>query len=56
MLYLGDHVISESCYKMTILQWNNSFVIFHGKKVGSHNMTMLSSGIKGLHCTLYNTK
>ena len=45
-----DHVISELCYKGTILQryyrnmtilWSfsyNSFVRFHGKKFGSHNM------------------
>ena len=56
-LFLGysglDHVINESCYKRTILQRNyrkmtiswsfsyNSFVKFHGKKIGSHNMTLL---------------
>ena len=56
-LYLGsigvDRVISEPCYKGTILQMNyrkmtiswsfsyNSFVKFHGKKIGSHNMTEL---------------
>ena len=51
-----DHAIGESCYKGTILQRNyrnltikvkrlsfsyNSFVKFHGKKFGSHNMIML---------------
>ena len=54
-LYLGfiekDSVISESCYKGTILKRNsrkmtlkwsfsyNSIVKFHGKKIGSHNQT-----------------
>ena len=49
MLNLGsigmDHVLSESCYKETILQWNyrkmtillsfsyNSFVKFYGKNI-----------------------
>ena len=48
-----DHVISESCYKGTILQridrkmtilWSfsyYSFVKFHGKLFGNHNMTCL---------------
>ena len=48
-----DHVISELCYKGTILQRNyrkmtivwsffyTSFVKFHGKIFGSHKMTML---------------
>ena len=56
-LYLGsigrDHILCKLCYTGTILQKNyrkmtipwsfsyNSFVKFHGKKYGSHNMTML---------------
>ena len=48
-----DRVISELCYKGTILHWNyrkmtmswsfscNSFVKFHGKKFGIHNMSVL---------------
>ena len=47
------HVLSEACYKGTILQKNyrkmtipwsfsyNPFVKFHGKINGSHNMTVL---------------
>ena len=47
-----NYVIGELCYKETILQRNyrkmtivwsfsyNSFVKFHGKKIGSHNMTV----------------
>ena len=57
MLCLGsvemDLVISESCYKQTILQSNyrkmiilwsfsyNSFVKLNGKKMRGHNITML---------------
>ena len=48
-----DHVLSESCYKGTILQrsyrkmtmlWSfsyNSFVKFYGKRFGIHNKIML---------------
>ena len=49
-----DSVINGWCYKGTLLQRNyrimtmkwsfsciNSFIKFHGKKNGSHNMTML---------------
>ena len=48
-----DCVISELCFKRTILQWNyrkmtmilsfsyNSFEKFCGKNIGSHNMTVL---------------
>ena len=35
-------VISELCYKGTILQRNdsyNTFVTFYGNKFGNHNMT-----------------
>ena len=50
-----DSVIREFGFKVTILQRNyrkmtiiwsfsyNSFVKFHGKKFGSHNMTVLYS-------------
>ena len=40
-----DCVISEPCYKGTILQRNyriyNFYVKFNGKKFGSHSMTVL---------------
>ena len=64
-----DCFICESCYKGTILQRNyrtmtilwsfsyNSFVKFHGTKLGSHSMTVLYQicvimrcVIKGFHC------
>ena len=57
MLYLGsigmDNVISEPCYKGTILQrdyrkmtiGHNSFVRFHSKKCGSHNRTVMSKSM-----------
>ena len=60
-----DRFISEWCCKGTILQRNyrkmtfsyNSFVKFHGKKNGSHSMTVFypicvirRCDIKGLHC------
>ena len=39
-----EHIISDPSYKGTILLRSfsyNSFVKFHSKKFGSHNMTML---------------
>ena len=58
-VYKGE-ILQRNYMKMTML-WSfsyNSFVIFHGKKYGRHNMTMLYSNplitrcvINGLYCT-----
>ena len=56
-VHRNEHAISEFCYKGTILQRNykkmttklsfscNSSVKFHGKKIGSHNMTVISKSV-----------
>ena len=41
-----EHVISESCYKGTILQRNYSFVKFHGiKNWESHHEHVISKSV-----------